>query len=108
MGVGSSRRRARRVMVIVGGILVAGILVLLGALLLLSPGKPAHLADKDGRPLPGSISDKIRLNINGVDQGMFIEGKDVRNPVLLFMHGGAGMPERCLTRNYPTGLADGE
>jgi pimeloyl-ACP methyl ester carboxylesterase len=60
--------------------------------------------DEDGTQLPGSISEKLFLNINGVRQGMFIKGKDAKNPVLLYLHG--GMPDYFLTRRYPTGLED--
>src|SRR6185369_4250641 len=35
---------------------------------------------------------------------MFIKSKDVRNPVLLYLHG--GMPDYFLTEKYPTGLED--
>jgi pimeloyl-ACP methyl ester carboxylesterase len=35
---------------------------------------------------------------------MFIKGKDVRHPVLLYLHG--GMPDYFLTQKYPTGLED--
>ncbi len=56
--------------------------------------------------LPGSISEKNHVDINGVKQGMFIKSRDVSHPVLLFLHGGPGMPEYFLTQNYPTGLED--
>ncbi len=69
-----------------------------------SPGKPRPIVDEHGRPLPGSISEKLHLTINGVRQGMFIRSRDARNPVLLFLHGGPGMPEYWLTHRYPTGL----
>jgi pimeloyl-ACP methyl ester carboxylesterase len=35
---------------------------------------------------------------------MFLKGHDVSNPVLLFLHGGPGMPEYWLTQRFPTGL----
>jgi pimeloyl-ACP methyl ester carboxylesterase len=35
---------------------------------------------------------------------MFIKGTDVRNPVLLYLHG--GMPDYFLTQKYPTGLEE--
>jgi len=43
--------------------------------------------------LVGSISEKIHVEVNGVRQGMFIKSRNPSNPVLLFLHGGTGMPE---------------
>ena len=37
---------------------------------------------------------------------MVIRGKDTANPVLLWVHGGPGMPDYFLTRPYPTNLED--
>jgi pimeloyl-ACP methyl ester carboxylesterase len=53
--------------------------------------------------------EKSWVEINGVRQGMFIRGHDVAGepadkPVLLFVHGGPGMPEFFLDRTHPTGL----
>ena len=42
---------------------------------------------------------KSIVNINGVEQGMFIKSKDATNPVLLYLHG--GMPDYFLTQSYP-------
>ncbi len=78
--------------------------MLVGVLLAWSPGKPLPFVDDNGKPLAGSISEKIFVNINGVEQGMFIKGKDTGNPVLLYLHG--GMPDYFLTQTYPTGLED--
>ncbi len=80
------------------------LLILVGALLVSSPGKTKPFLDERGEPLAGSISEKIWVNINGVEQGMFIMSKDSTNPVLLYLHG--GMPDYFLTRKYPTGLED--
>ncbi len=52
--------------------------------------------------LVGSISEKIRVNINGVAQGMFVKSADAGHPVLLYLHG--GLPDYFLTERYPTGL----
>ena len=100
----SFAQKAKRTMLITVSILSVGMLILLGVLLVISPGKPEPILDENGNPLKGSISEKIFVNINGVQQGMFIKGKDVNNPVLLFLHGGPGMPEYWLTQRYPTGL----
>ena len=93
-------------MLMIISVILAGILILVGVLLAWSPGKPEPFLDENGNLLAGSISEKIRVNINGVEQGMFIKSKDINNPVLLFVHGGPGMPEYWLTQRYPTGLED--
>ena len=78
------------------------LIVIIGVLVILSPGKPRPILDAYGRPVVGSISEKTFVTINGVSQGMFIMGKDKDNPVLLYLHG--GMPDYFLTERYPTGL----
>jgi pimeloyl-ACP methyl ester carboxylesterase len=86
-------------------ILLTVILILVGVLLAWSyPGKPSPFLDENGNPLAGSISEKIFVNIDGVEQGMFIKGKNVHNPVLLYLHG--GMPDYFLTQRYPTSIED--
>lgn len=100
----SFARKAGHIMLTITTILLAGIFILIGLLLALSPGKPKPYVDENGNPLPNSISEKIHVNINGVEQGMFIKSKNINNPVLLFVHGGPGMPEYWLTERYPTGL----
>lgn len=84
--------------------LLISILILVGVLFVKSPGKPEPFMDKNGHLLAGSISEKIHVNINGVEQGMFIMSKDSTNPVLLYLHG--GLPFYFLTRKYPAGLED--
>ena len=49
----------------------------------MSPGTPKPFLDDSGKTLGGSISEKIKVNINGVEQGVFIKGKNAGNPVLL-------------------------
>jgi pimeloyl-ACP methyl ester carboxylesterase len=80
------------------------VLILGVVLLLLSPGKPEPIVDESGRPLAGSLLEKVYVDINGVKQGMFIRSKDANNPVLLYLHG--GMPDYFLTERFPTGMED--
>lgn len=91
-------------MLAVISILSLGLLILVGLLLAISPGKPKPFVDENGNPLVGSISEKVFVNINGMEQGMFIKGKNINNPVLLYLHG--GMPDYFLTQNYPIDLED--
>ena len=100
----SAARKVGRVMWVIASTLAIGLLVLVGVLLLMSPGKPAPFLDAAGKPLAGSLSEKIYVEINGARQGMFIKSKDVTHPVLLYLHG--GMPDYFLTGHYPTGLDD--
>jgi len=98
--------RARRFTVIGLSVVLGSILLGLGILFGLSAGRPGPLRDAGGSVLAGSISEKIHVEINGVRQGMFIKSRDPSNPVLLFLHGGTGMPEYFLSRQYPTGFED--
>ncbi len=93
-------------MLTIVSIVLTGILILVGILLVWSPGKSEPFLDENGNLLAGSISEKTWVHINGVEQGMFIKSKNVNNPVLLFVHGGPGMPEYWLTQRYPTSLED--
>jgi hypothetical protein len=68
-------------------ILRASISLLVGVLIVMSPGRPRPYLDEEGRPLKGSISEKTFVNINGVEQGMFIKGRNASNPILLYLHG---------------------
>lgn len=80
------------------------IVVASGVLLVRSPGKPRILLSSNGEPIANSVSEKVYVNINGVEQGMFIKSKDATHPVLLFLHG--GMPVYFLSEKYPTGIED--
>jgi pimeloyl-ACP methyl ester carboxylesterase len=95
-------QKGGRIMLIILSFLLCCILILSGALLVYSPGKTKPFLNESGKPLEGSISEKVFVDINGVRQGMFIKGKDTANPVLLYLHG--GMPDYFLTEKYPTGL----
>jgi hypothetical protein len=93
-------------MLIVFAVLLVGVVGVAGALLALSPGAPAPFLGQGGTVLAGSISEKLHIDINGVAQGMFIRGKDKTKPVLLFLHGGPGMPEFVISEGDPAVLED--
>ena len=69
-----------------------------------SPGKTQPLVDDAGRPIAGSLSEQVFVQINGIRQGMIIQTRDVAHRVLLFLHGGPGMPEFFLNDTHPGGL----
>ena len=71
-----------------------------------SPGKMIQYVDDQGKVLENSIASKEYVELNGTKLGMIIKSRDLSNPVLLFIHGGVGMPEYPMTYKYPTGLED--
>jgi pimeloyl-ACP methyl ester carboxylesterase len=99
-------QKARRVALAGAGTSVGCALTLGGLLWRWSPGRPRPFLDAGGHVLAGSIAEKLRVNINGVAQGMFIKGTNRSNPVLLWVHGGPGMPDYFLGEQYPPGLED--
>lgn len=90
------------------GVLVGSIFILVIGILIFyrikSPGKMIQYRDKEGNVLKNSIASKEYVEINGTKLGMIIKSKDLSNPVLLFLHGGVGMPEYPMTWDYPTYL----
>ncbi len=73
-------------------------------LILFNSGNPKPFTDANGNVIQGSVSEKVFVKINGVQQGMFIQSKDSTKPVLLYLHG--GIPDFYLTKKYPTGLEE--
>jgi pimeloyl-ACP methyl ester carboxylesterase len=97
-------QKGGRIMIIILSVFFVCIFIFAGVLLICSPGETKPFLDNSGKLLERSISEKLWVKINGVEQGMFIKGKDSTNPVLLYLHG--GMPDYFLTSKYPTGLED--
>lgn len=86
-------------------ILVLGLISIITSLLMvLFSGKMIPYTDANGQALPGSLSEKSWVTINGVEMGMIIKSRDQTRPVLLFVHGGPGMPEYWLNASYPSHL----
>jgi len=82
-------------------LLIIATLVIL--LFVVSPGKPRPFIVKG---TGDDICEKLFVRIGGVRQGMFIKGRDINNPVLLYVHGGPSFSEYFLIEKYPTGLED--
>ncbi len=66
---------------------------------------PAIL-DAQGQPLPNSVTSLEQVTLGGSEQWITIRGKDVSNPVLLFLAGGPGGSELAWTRRYLGALED--
>ena len=68
---------------------------------IVSTGSIREYKDEKGNQIEGSISEKIKIDINGEQNGLFINGKDVNNPVLLFVSSGPGTDDYFLNEKYP-------
>jgi pimeloyl-ACP methyl ester carboxylesterase len=84
--------------------LLACLTILICVVLFYNPGKIEPFQDKHDKLLNGSISEKIFVTIGGVRQGMIIRGRDIKNPVLLYIHGGPAFPNYFLIDKYAPGL----
>lgn len=104
--VATTKRKGRNVIFVLLGIIFGCIIACFVVLLALSPGKLMQFTDKNGNVLENSTSEKVFVEVNNTEMGMIIKGKDVSNPILLFVHGGPGMTEYFLQEDYPTGLED--
>ncbi|MDD4844601.1 MAG: alpha/beta hydrolase [Anaerotignum sp.] len=100
------KKKIKIVVRIVLGAILAVVSLCFVVLLIMSPGKIKQFTDENGRKLDNSLAEKCFVEINDVKMGMIIKSKDSSNPVLLFVHGGPGMPEFFLTEDYPTGLEE--
>jgi len=59
-----------------------------------------------GLTVPESIAEITTINIAGIKNWLVIRGKNVHNPILLFLHGGPGSPELPLLRHFNEPLED--
>ena len=50
------------------------------------------ITDADGNEIPGSIATIETVTLGGVEQSILIRSADVTKPVLLWLHGGPGLP----------------
>jgi pimeloyl-ACP methyl ester carboxylesterase len=99
-----SQKLKTRMLTIISATLLLFLITLFIFLLIVSPGKPRPYIDQNNYPVGGSFCEKVFLKIGGVQQGMFIRGTDIKNPVLLYVHGGPSFSEYFLVDKYPTGL----
>lgn len=51
------------------------------------------IADNQKIVSPNGIEAQVKVHINGIDQWLTIRGRDLRNPVLLVLHGGPASPD---------------
>jgi pimeloyl-ACP methyl ester carboxylesterase len=83
------RRWANIALIAGAGLLALGAFAI-GELLLLRGAATSAIASRDRIAGPGGIDTRGFVTIGGTRQWVSIRGRDRRNPVLLFLHGGPG------------------
>jgi len=68
---------------------------------IMSGNKIREYKDEQGNTIPGSVSEKIIIEINGAKNGLFINSRDDSNPVLLLVSSGPGTDDYFLTERFP-------
>lgn len=93
----------------IAGFAVLGLIILLlaavAAMEFLRPTTPAF-KDRHGRVIPGSVASLEKVKLGGLDQWVLIRGRSTANPVVLFLHGGPGMPDMYLAHSFQRPLED--
>lgn len=76
--------------------------ILLGMIIefIASRGTTPEILDNQGRLVPQSIASLEQISLGGVDQTILIRGADSTDPVILFLHGGPGMPAMFLAHSF--------
>ena len=80
-------------------IIVLIILAVISSIFLI-PGYTKPFKDENGNILQGSIASLEKMELGGRDQWVLIRGENIKNPVILFLHGGPGTADMCLIRRY--------
>lgn len=76
------------------------LIVCLFILIQFMPSWTPPIRDESGAIVPNSVSILKKVELGGIEQSILIRGKDRRNPILLFLHGGPGYPQIGYARNY--------
>lgn len=64
------------------------------------------IRDADGRAEPGSVSSLEQIEFGGVAQWVLIREWSAEKPILLFLHGGPGMPMMYLAHAFQRPLEE--
>lgn len=80
--------------------------LLLAVLLYVKRPRTPAIWDADGHRPPNAVSQLMKIKLGGVDQWVSIRGHDTLNPVLLFIHGGPGMPMMFLSHTFQRPLEE--
>jgi pimeloyl-ACP methyl ester carboxylesterase len=92
----AAMRRFVKIFAYIAAGLLAAILLVAAIFVL----RPAYTPPISSTPGHVSVASLEKIKLGGVDQYILIRGRSVSNPVLLFLHGGPGMPMMYLAHKF--------
>ncbi len=81
-------------------IIIAIVILFIVWLYIISSGKVKPYCDESGKILQSSICEKLIIELNGAKNGLFINSKNLSNPVLLFVSSGPGTDDYFLNERF--------
>jgi pimeloyl-ACP methyl ester carboxylesterase len=94
----------RSVLIILGIILGIVVFLIAGAIISSKNTSTPPFRDSTGKIIEGSIALIEEIELGGYKQTVLIRGRDVKNPMLLYLHGGPGSSELPLVRHFNSAL----
>jgi pimeloyl-ACP methyl ester carboxylesterase len=64
------------------------------------------VADLNRIVAPQGVQESFKLRIGGIDQWVYVRGQDLRNPIILFIHGGPASPLSATTWEFQRSLEE--
>jgi len=77
-----------------------------GCLLVIMRPHTPPIKDDRGKVIPGSIASLEKVKLGGLEQWINIRGRDSTGPVVLFLHGGPGMPMMYLAHKFQRSMEE--
>lgn len=101
------RKKGVKFLIYLGYFVIGFILVIIiGGVITRNFVYTAPFKDSDGKVIPGSIAEFRRVELGGYSQAILIRGKNLDNPMLLYLHAGPGLSEMGISRNFNSKLED--
>lgn len=95
--------RPRRVLLRASALILV-LMAFIAVEFIVTRGDTPPITDSSGIVLPKSVATLERLSLGGADQYVLIRGHNRNNPILLFLHGGPGMPSMYLAHAFQRAL----
>lgn len=67
-------------------------------------GTTPPFTDEKGVVIPNSVASLEKIKLGGFEQSVLIRGQDKSKPIVLFLHGGPGMPMMYLAHSFQKNL----